>query len=222
MLKEVSLFQQGNNLLDRRGMLATFKSKSLDLLGSSRISARLAAAAAAAAGSSSSSGTAVTTDSTAAAARNADRRRRVFRRHKKANSATGSYEDSAGSQSRSSSIESNQSSCGGGGTQQSCGHAIHRGLESALKASTLFAWSSVEHASTLQHQVMPASQPSFIESECESFSLGSATALSVSHPHEMALSPTAQWDLFGADALLSENIFTEHFPIATASAYVGC
>ena len=148
-------FQQGN-LLDKRGMLATFKSKSLDLLGSSRISARLAAAAAAA----NLAGT-----DAAAVARNAERRRRLFRRHKKANSATGSYEDSAGSQSRSSSVESNQSGCGGGQQQQQ-GHAIHRGLESALKTSTLFAWSSVEHAAAVhQHAAMPASQPSFMESE---------------------------------------------------------
>ena len=136
--------------LDRRGVLATFKSKSLDLLGNSaRILPphhhhhhygrhRMTEA-----------------DHSPGRYGPAERRRCLFRR-KKANSASGSYEDSpSGSQqSRSSSVESNQSSAQ---------HVIHRGLESALKTSTLFAWSSVEASTVNQHLAQQANQPSFIE-----------------------------------------------------------
>lgn len=142
--------------LNRRGVLATFKSKSLDLLGTSRILPPHQ--------SHQYHGRHRMTDSDHSPGRYAaaERRRRLFRR-KKANSASGSYDDSpSGSQqSRSSSVESNQSSA----------HVIHRGLESALKTSTLFAWSSVEASSANQHLLQQTNQPSFIECKSNLYSL---------------------------------------------------
>ena len=153
--------------LNRRGVLATFKSKSLDLLGTSRILPpqqhnhhhhgrhRMA------------------DDQSPGRNAAADRRRRLFRR-KKANSASGSYDDSpSGSQqSRSSSVESNQSSA----------HVIHRGLESALKTSTLFAWSSVEASAANQHLLSQTNQPSFIERESFFLHTGYFSII-LSNPH---------------------------------------
>ncbi|KAI9556871.1 hypothetical protein GHT06_016663 [Daphnia sinensis] len=130
---------------NRRGVLTSFKSKSLDLLGTSRIlpphhhhQERHRA----------------TDENLPGRDAAAERRRRLFRR-KKANSASCSYDESpSGSQqSRSSSVESNQS------TQ----HAIQRGLEAALKTSTLFAWSSVEASSANQHLLQQTNPPSFVE-----------------------------------------------------------
>ena len=73
--------------------------------------------------------------------KNADRRRHLFRRRKD-HFTSSSYDSS--SQSRSSSVESQSSS-------------VQRGLESVLKASTLFAWSSIESSCQVNNQ------PSFIE-----------------------------------------------------------
>lgn len=131
--------------LNRRSVLATFKSKSLDLLGTSRILQP----------QQPQGRHRMDADHSPGRYAAAERRRRLFRR-KKANSASGSYDDSpSGSQqSRSSSVESNQSSAQ---------HVIHRGLESALKTSTLFAWSSVEASSANQHLLQQTNQPSFIE-----------------------------------------------------------
>jgi len=156
-------------VLDRRCLQATFKSKSLDLSRILNPAVVRAGKVTVEDGPSSSSGL------VSSLVRNAERRRRLFRRNKKANSASGSYEDSPGSASRSSSVESNQSSShqpsnvGLGSNSNAAGHVVHRGLESALKASTLFAWSSVEHASAVHTHLMPANQPSFIE--CESNSI---------------------------------------------------
>lgn len=140
--------------LDRRGVLAAFKSKSLDLLGTSRIllpQPQPQSHAHRHAGR-------MTDDHSPGRNAAAERRRRLFRR-KKANSASASYDESpSGSpQSRSSSLESN-----------SAVHTIHRGLESALKASTLFAWSSIEASSCTAHLLAQANQPSFIERESRS------------------------------------------------------
>jgi hypothetical protein len=86
----------------------------------------------------------------------AERRRRLFRR-KKTNSDSCSYDKSpSGSQqSRCSSVERNQSAQ----------HAIQRGLEVALKTTTLFAWSSVEASSANQHLLQQTNQPSFVKRE---------------------------------------------------------
>lgn len=149
--------------VDGRGVLAAFKSKSLDLLGGSRIlhSHAQRHAGRAGAGDEHAPGRSAA----------AERRRRLFRR-KKANSASGSYDDSpSGSpQSRSSSLESNSAT-----------HAIHRGLESALKASTLFAWSSVEASTCAGHLLQHANQPSFIERESRLL------------PSPLLPLPTARW-----------------------------
>ncbi|XP_046644765.1 uncharacterized protein LOC124331523 isoform X1 [Daphnia pulicaria] len=140
------LYSSSKVNLNRRGVLTSFKSKSLDLLGTSRILPphqlhhhhdrhR-------------------TDENSPGRDAAAERRRRLFRR-KKANSASCSYDESpSGSQqSRSSSVESNQSAQ----------HAIQRGLEAALKTSTLFAWSSVEASSANQHLLQQTNQPSFVE-----------------------------------------------------------
>ncbi|XP_059351050.1 uncharacterized protein LOC130695239 isoform X2 [Daphnia carinata] len=129
---------------NRRGVLTSFKSKSLDLLGTSRILPH----------HQHQERHRMTDENLPGRDAAAERRRRLFRR-KKANSASGSYDDSpSGSQqSRSSSVESNQS------TQ----HAIQRGLEAALKTSTLFAWSSVEASSANQHLLQQSNPPSFVE-----------------------------------------------------------
>ena len=91
--------------------------------------------------------------------RQADRRRLLFRRKKASSASPGCSNEASpvGSQqqSRSSSIESQSSSSG---------NAIQRGLESVLKASTLFAWSSIDasNAAISQH-LPPVNQPSFME-----------------------------------------------------------
>lgn len=133
---------------NRRGVLTSFKSKSLDLLGTSRILPPH---------HQHQERHRVTDESLPGRDAAAERRRRLFRR-KKANSASCSYDESpSGSQqSRSSSVESNHS------TQ----HAIQRGLEAALKTSTLFAWSSVEASSANQHLLQQTNPPSFVERKC--------------------------------------------------------
>ena len=137
--------------LNRRGVLTTFKSKSLDLLGTSRILPHQHPHPHHHHDSRHRSD-----ENSPGRDAAAERRRRLFRR-KKANSASCSYDESlSGSQqSRSSSVESNQSAQ----------HAIQRGLEAALKTSTLFAWSSVEASSANQHLLQQTNQPSFVERE---------------------------------------------------------
>ena len=137
--------------LNRRGVLTTFKSKSLDLLGTSRILPHQHPHPHHHHDSRHRSD-----ENSPGRDAAAERRRRLFRR-KKANSASCSYDESlSGSQqSRSSSVESNQSAP----------HAIQRGLEAALKTSTLFAWSSVEASSANQHLLQQTNQPSFVERE---------------------------------------------------------
>ena len=129
--------------------MANFKSKSLDLLGTSRIQHmqqqlqsrlnrrqwdnELHPDATEAASSSS-----VTPQSTP---KSAERRRRLFLR-KQTNSAPDSFESPVNS--RSSSVESQCS-------------IVYRGLESALRTSALFTWNSIES------HTIPSNQPSFIE-----------------------------------------------------------
>lgn len=158
--------------MNRRGVLTTFKSKSLDLLGTSRILPP------------QHQRHRMTDEHSPGRNAAAERRRRLFRR-KKANSASNSYDESpSGSQqSRSSSVESNQSTA----------HVIHRGLESALKTSTLFAWSSVEASSSNQHLLQQTNQPSFIE--CKS-----PTWISLSLNYSSQRSPS-----FDALSLFSRN-----------------
>jgi len=172
--------------LDRRGILANFKSKSLDLLGSS--SRNLPSLTSPFHGhhqqqqqnfnsqqphqfpqqqqqqphyqhqSMAQHRKQLFNDASSVdPVRQADRRRLLFRRKKASSASPGCSNDGspAGSQqqSRSSSIESQSSSSG---------NAIQRGLESVLKTSTLFAWSSVD-ASNCISQHLPANQPSFME-----------------------------------------------------------
>lgn len=146
--------------LARRRLFSSFKSKSLDLLGSSGIPQRMLKRSEMDLEDPSNTAkveplgvSSLAAAHPAATGKTADRRRHLFRR-KKDHFASSSYDSS--SQSRSSSVESQSSS-------------VQRGLESVLKASTLFAWSSIESSYHTNNQ------PSFIE--CKSSHLNSAISI---------------------------------------------
>ena len=130
--------------LARRGIFSTFKSKSLDLMGSTRIQQPHRTTQY----GESVTGTAGGLPSLLAhhpvGTKTADRRRHLFRR-KKDISTSSSCESM--SHSRNSSVDSQSSS-------------VQRGLGSVLKTSTLFSWNSIDTSSK---------QLSFIERKSTQF-----------------------------------------------------
>ena len=117
--------------MNRRGLFASFKSKSLDLLGSSRLQQRLIRRPASGVNRTLEAATKSGALAASSAASGGERRTKQnsMPKNKQTHSAPDSFDSP--NYSRSSSVESQSS-------------FVCRGLESALRTSAIFSWNSIE------------------------------------------------------------------------------